>query len=162
MKRNVLLSMCLLFGSCALIMAIAVWRFAFPPSEIAMRPQAIGQFVTEAGQPLSSVFDGIPREIRFKDMGRVPLVNVSCRENTLVGRLRRLVRLETVYAEDCYGAYFTQDWVDCLVGCLVDEGRPMTYTDSTNAPACSGHQIDGPYCGACGFQYDTAGCDPCS
>ena len=52
--------------------------------------------------------------------------------------------------------------IDCDYGCLVDEGRPMTYTDSLNADSCSGHNLQGGYCGACDFTYDTAGCDSCS
>jgi hypothetical protein len=118
--------------------------------------------VTEAGRSLSSVFESIPANVRFKQMGRrIPRTEMSCKNRTFMQKLVRLVSLQTVHAQDCYGAYWTQRLVDCYYDCLVGGGSPDTYTDSTQADACSGHDLEGGYCGACDFIYDTAGCYSC-
>jgi hypothetical protein len=50
----------------------------------------------------------------------------------------------------------------CEYYCIVDNTYPQTYTDSTRAGPCDGHELENGYCGACDMTIDTAYCDSCS
>lgn len=127
-------------------------------------PKLSYRLLSESGRGLRSVFEGLPAEKRFIGMGQVSRKSLPCKARSTLKTISEFLSVQTVHAQDdgCTGAYWTAYLVPCIYYCIVDDNYPQTYTDSTVAGPCDGHELFDGYCGACDLSEDTPWCDSCS
>jgi hypothetical protein len=150
------------------VLSIFVAVLAFLLHQQLLRVRPLGpalsyKLTSESGMPLRSVFEGMPVEARFVDMGKIPAKPLPCKAQNMLRKITNLFAIPTAHAQDdgCTGSYWTGVQVLCLSGCIVDDTYPLAYLDSTVAGPCDGKQpLDG-YCGACDLTFDTPWCDSC-
>jgi hypothetical protein len=161
MKNAKIVALCVLVIALGLAFETLITRYG-PPVRYAV--------LTESGQTLPSLFDGVPRLATIKNIAmKGALSTPNCPKNaasaSVWSKIKAAFQPRAVLAQgcgsggSCAGSYFGDNPVPCGGGACTDQLYDLPAAEGSNFP-CEGYQVTGASdCGGCVCQEQT--CNSC-